>query len=102
MSTNAVELSYKTTLVELQQFINFKWVIHKKLPWMRTWLHILAMATKSKYVKAINKRIVKLGVLNSLHYAWVVPTKSKDHFYEWGILVLVNMFYFIKAIVCFL
>ena len=31
MSKNAVELSYKTILVKMQQLINFKWAIHKKL-----------------------------------------------------------------------
>ena len=31
MSTNADELTYKTILVELQQLINFKRAIHKKL-----------------------------------------------------------------------
>ena len=38
-----------------------------------------------KICQGINKWIVKLGVLNSLHYAWVVPTKSKNYFYECAI-----------------
>ena len=31
MSTNVIALTYKTILVELQQLINFKWAIQKKL-----------------------------------------------------------------------